>query len=426
MRVIITLSAVTAFFLCDLTLATPSPTSFRWPGNPRRPSKLNVQLGPRPYFLVNDMDEGPLKDKLASCSEGPFHTTPFTISHRGAALQFPEHTKEGILAAVRMGAGIIECDVTFTKDRKLVCRHSQCDLHQTTNILTKPELAAKCNQTFTPFNPATGAPASASCCTSDITLTEFQTLCGKMEANDLNATTIDQFIRGTPPFRTDLYATCGTLLTHRDYISLVEGLGLHLQFTPELKTPSVAMPYQGNYTQQHFAQDLLNDYKSAGIHPSRVWPQSFLIDDIFYWIAHEPAFGRQAIFLDSRVDTPEGYTNATSSLADLAKRGLRVIAPPFFALVKLDATNTTIVPSEYALAAKKAGLEIITWTLERSGFLNVKAGSGGYYYQYVAGVIDNDGDVFTVLDVLAREVGIRGIFTDWAATVTYYANCMGL
>ena len=32
----------------------------------------------------------------------------------------------------------------------------------------------------------------------------------------------------------------------------------------------------------------------------------------------------------------------------------------------------------------------------------------------------------TLLDVLARDVGIRGIFTDWAATVTYYANCMGL
>ena len=29
------------------------------------------------------------------------------------------------------------------------------------------------------------------------------------------------------------------------------------------------------------------------------------------------------------------------------------------------------------------------------------------------------------LDVLARKVGIIGIFSDWTATVTYYANCMG-
>ena len=30
------------------------------------------------------------------------------------------------------------------------------------------------------------------------------------------------------------------------------------------------------------------------------------------------------------------------------------------------------------------------------------------------------------LDVLAREVKILGIFSDWPATVTYYANCMGM
>jgi glycerophosphoryl diester phosphodiesterase len=34
--------------------------------------------------------------------------------------------------------------------------------------------------------------------------------------------------------------------------------------------------------------------------------------------------------------------------------------------------------------------------------------------------------MLVLLDVLARQVGIRGIFSDWPATVTYYANCMGL
>jgi glycerophosphoryl diester phosphodiesterase len=48
-----------------------------------------------------------------------------------------------------MGAGIVECDVTFTKDKELVCRHAQNDLHTTTNILATP-LAAKCVQPFTP------------------------------------------------------------------------------------------------------------------------------------------------------------------------------------------------------------------------------------------------------------------------------------
>ena len=31
-----------------------------------------------------------------------------------------------------------------------------------------------------------------------------------------------------------------------------------------------------------------------------------------------------------------------------------------------------------------------------------------------------------LLDVLAQDVGVKGVFSDWPATVTYYANCMGL
>jgi glycerophosphoryl diester phosphodiesterase len=31
-----------------------------------------------------------------------------------------------------------------------------------------------------------------------------------------------------------------------------------------------------------------------------------------------------------------------------------------------------------------------------------------------------------VLDVLAQDVGIRGIFSDWAATVSFYASCKNL
>ena len=34
--------------------------------------------------------------------------------------------------------------------------------------------------------------------------------------------------------------------------------------------------------------------------------------------------------------------------------------------------------------------------------------------------------MFKALDVLARKVEIIGIFSDWPATVTYYANCRGL
>ena len=100
----------------------------------------NIQLGTRPDYLIDDMADSTLKTKLESCKEGPFYRTDFSIGHRGAPMQYPEHTKESYIAAARMGAGIVECDVTFTNDKELVCRHSQCDLHTTTNILAKPQL----------------------------------------------------------------------------------------------------------------------------------------------------------------------------------------------------------------------------------------------------------------------------------------------
>jgi glycerophosphoryl diester phosphodiesterase len=376
-----------------------------------------VQLGPRPYYLVDDMDEGRLKRRLESCADDTIHRSDFSIGHRGAALQFPEHTRESYMAAARMGAGILECDVTFTKDRQLVCRHSQCDLHTTTNILAVPELAAKCTQPFTPADPAAGTPASAQCCTSDITLAEFKTLCGKMDAFDPNATTVEEFLGGTPTFRTDLYATCGTLLTHAESIELFDGLGA--KFTPELKEPSVPMPFEGDYTQEQYAQQMIDEYRAAGISPRRVFAQSFSLDDVLYWLAQEPSFGRQAVFLDDRVDAPGGYDEAVAGMPALAEQGVQIVAPPMWALVTLDDDNE-IVPSTYATAARDVDLDIITWTLERSGPL---ATGGGYYFQSVAGAIDNDGDVFKMLDALARKVGVLGVFSDWPATVTYYANC---
>lgn len=384
----------------------------------------SVQLGPRPFFLVDKMMPGELKNKLKHCSKGPFRKTDFSIGHRGAALQFPEHTKESYEAAARMGAGIVECDVTFTSDKALVCRHSQCDLHTTTNILSTP-LAAKCPVPFSPaeFDPITGVrtqAANAQCCTSNLTLTEFKSLKGKMDAFNPNAKTVEEFQDGTPNWRTDLYSSSGTLMTHAESIELFKKLDVKM--TPELKAPSVPMPFGGDYTQEDYAQQMLDEYKAAGVSPGKVWPQSFNLNDVLYWIEHEPSFGEQAVYLDERVDTPAGYAAAVAGMPDVAAQGVKIIAPPMWALVTLDAGNN-IVSSDYALAAKAAGLDIITWTLERSGLLTM---GGGYYYQSITPIVDHEGIAMNMLDVLAQEVGVLGVFSDWPATVTYYANCMNL
>lgn len=250
----------------------------------------SVQVGPRPYYLIQDMDDSALKTELQQCTNDPFSKTDFLIGHRGACMQFPEHTKESYIAAARMGAGIVECDVTFTKDKQLVCRHSQCDLHTTTSILAIPELAAKCSEPFTPaeIDPKTGQvlkQASAKCCTSDLTLEEFKMLSGKMDAANPNATTVEQYMNATASWRTDLYAAYGTLMTHAESIELFKALGVKM--TPEFKSPSVEMPYEGDYTQEAYAQQMIEEYKAADVAPENVFAQSFNLNDVFYWLKGE-------------------------------------------------------------------------------------------------------------------------------------------
>ncbi|MGO2374304.1 MAG: glycerophosphodiester phosphodiesterase family protein [Pseudoalteromonas prydzensis] len=380
----------------------------------------NIQLGARPDYLIDDMTTSALKTKLESCKDGPFYRTDFSIGHRGAPMQYPEHTQESYIAAARMGAGIVECDVTFTNDKELVCRHSQCDLHTTTNILAIPELAAKCSVPFTPADPNSGTPATAKCCTSDISLAEFLTLEGKMDGANTNATNVSDYMQGTPSWRTDLYATSGTLMTHKQSIALFKELGVKM--TPELKSPQVSMPFNG-MTQTQYAQKMLDEYTQMEVPANHVYPQSFNLADVKYWINTNPEFAAQSVYLDGR-DSNAGFdpNNAATwqpSMAELATDGVKIIAPPIWMLLTID-NNSNIVPSQYAIDAKAAGLNIIAWSLERSGPLNE---GGGYYYQSISDVIDNDGDMFTVVDVLAQEVGVMGIFSDWPATVSYYASC---
>jgi glycerophosphoryl diester phosphodiesterase len=401
----------------------------------------NIQVGPRPYYLVEKMTEGPLKTALQQCSEMQFRKTDFSIGHRGAALQFPEHTKEAYEAGARMGAGILECDVTFTNDGELVCRHAQCDLHTTTNILATP-LAAKCRVPFTPaeFDPITGArtkAATARCCTSDLTLEEFKSLKGKMDAFDPDATTVAEFLGGTPRFRTDLYATGGTLLSHKESIALLRILGT--KFTPELKgidldanrNPIVTENGgfgQSGLNQESYARKMIQDYIDAGVHPKDVFPQSFNRNDVVQWVKEFPEYGKQAVYLD---DVPTSFPNNPPTLEDftaLKAQGVNILAPAMPHLLTTNAANE-VIPSLYAQRAKQAGLQLISWTTERSGRIVedvLNDPSNHFYYQTTIPALTNDGDILNNIHALAQDVGIIGLFSDWPGTTTYYASCMGL
>lgn len=418
------LSLVSAFGTFDARILKETKKATKGMKDPKAPKapkgaqvakSYGVQIGTRPYFILDSMEESDLKDTLMECAETKmsFEPSDWSIGHRGACMQYPEHTLESYKAALIQGAGIVECDVTFTKDRELICRHAQCDLHTTTDVVTRPEMNAKCTVPYTPG----GSPV---CCASDFTLDEIKTLCAKMDSRDSSASDAEGYIGGVADYRTTLYSyECPKVPTHMESIELIQEYDA--KFTPELKTPSVEMPYEGEYTQEDYAQQMIDEYIAAGVAPEDVWPQSFLWSDAIYW--YENTDYKQAVALEGTYDAYAfNATGFSDHVSDIVAAGVPYLAPPMWMLLDLDADNS-MVASAYATYAKDAGFEIITWTLERSGPLVT---GGGWYYQSVTDVIDRDGDQFELLYALQTEVGIVGIFSDWPATTTFYANCMGL
>jgi glycerophosphoryl diester phosphodiesterase len=437
-------SIMLAAALC--ALASPS-FAYDRDDDDRDRGRVNVQLGPRPFYLVDRMSPGALKERLQKCEKGPFRQSDFSIGHRGAGLQLPEHTRESYEAAIVMGAGIVECDVTFTRDGELVCRHAENDLHTTTNILVTP-LASTCIKPFTPAtfdaNGKLVTPASAECRASALSLEEFRSLKGKMDTFNAAATTAQQFLGGTASWRTDLYNVVvaqpndgATLMTLRESIRLNKRNGV--KHTPELKSGVAATIASVFGSQENYAQALADVLHEEGVDPDDAWPQSFNVNDVLYWIART-RYGKQAVYLvdyDTVNDRPIVFDMKNNPITDpaeqlkffaeLRKRKVQVIAPAMPALLAVDGNR--VVPSKLARALQGMGYDIITWTFERSDLRQgALASRAGFYWDFdpTASVIKTDGDMYKALDVLAREVKILGIFSDWPATVTYYANCMGL
>lgn len=222
-----------------------------------------------------------------------------------------------------------------------------------------------------------------------------------------------RYLGGTAAFRTDLYATCATVVSHAESIELIKSR--NRMFTPELKTYE---PNEGMPTYDEIRSKMIEEYRMAGVAPSQVWPQSFNYPDVEYWIANESEFADQAVLLDGT------YTDGTGgglmdSFAMYKEAGVKILAPPMHMLVKVE--GDTYAPSNYAVQAKEMGFDMITWSLERTGPL---ANGGDFYYGTSSDFTMFDGDMLLLTHVLAKDVGVLGIFSDWPATTTFYANCM--
>ena len=114
------------------------------------------------------------------------------------------------------------------------------------------------------------------------------------------------------------------------------------------------------------------------------------------------------------------------AFVEVPNMGVNIIAPPMPVLLTSSADGQQITPSQYAHRARQAGLDLISWTTERSGRIveDVLEGGDTFYYQTTLDALTNDGDILRTIDVLAQDVGIIGLFSDWPATTTFYANCL--
>ena len=434
--------------LCGVVTAADAAEDNRGHQNGRK-DRESIQLGPRPFYLIQGMDEGPLKHRLIAVPRTDRSAAPTSRSGTAARrCSFPNTRRRHTRLGRARVPGSSSATSPLQGTAQLVCRHAENDLHTTTNIVVTP-LAEKCTKKFTPATfDVTGnrlTAASAECRTSDLTLAEFKTLTGKMDASNPNARTAAEFLGGTAPWRTELYTGRGTLMTFRESIELNKRLGV--KHTPELKE-SVVDPATGKKRidevfkfptsrtpQQNYAQAFADTLDQQDVKPRDAWPQSFNVEDVLYWI-DQTAYGKQAVYLldynatdpvnDIIIQPPYDAMDRMEYFKMLKKRGVRVIAPAMPALLALDA-NDRIVPSKLAKDLKAMGYELITWTFERAD-LRRGASQAGFYFDFdpQGKAIKKDSDMYKALDVLAREVKILGIFSDWPATVTYYANCMDL
>ena len=115
------------------------------------------------------------------------------------------------------------------------------------------------------------------------------------------------------------------------------------------------MPFDGDYTQEKYATQMLDAYKKVGVPPEDVYAQSFSLADILYWVKTEPAFAAQAVYLEERYEKqgldPNKPETWKPSMAELKASGVKILGPPIWVMLTLN-DNKEIVPSEYARAAK--------------------------------------------------------------------------
>ena len=501
-----TMVLLNVFVACTSSTNAARAHSTRWPADVKiKPSDAPGWLVERmfhsegvkcPWLSDDDAAHDPecqsresriseLRGAISTC-KAPLAKNVASIAHRGGPLVAPEETIASWTVGIEGGAGIIECDSSPTKDlygeELFVCRHSNCDMHFTTDIIANhPQLASKCSEPFTPANSTHAA--SAKCCTYDFDPSELRSLCSTMEQTiNTKATKPGEFLLGAPGFRSAAIAEaeCHPLVFLHEYISFAKLQGVST--IPELK--DTWTPGQAHFLAAHgkscrwladrFAKQVSQAFPKAQMRAG--WTTAAMAGELaimqtfdhrvaaywksgqyksipveFMWLTYKG--GTATSDCVGKEQLVQADCGTSDILHGLAKAGVEMLSPPVG--YYLGNNGHSLVASEPAKKLKELASSyrnnsadnyetptLGSWSLERSGCNDGAAGSlqpgtigpCGFYYDTtpsaseLPGVADvsafQHSDELVALDVMFKEVGIVGIFSDFPATVSAYANCV--
>ncbi|AXT63189.1 glycerophosphodiester phosphodiesterase [Aquimarina sp. AD10] len=207
--------------------------------------------------FLDDYTGGPTPDKK-----------PLIIAHRGAQSLLPEHTLQGYVKAIELGADFIEPDLVLTKDGHLVVRHEPmlsgttnvADLPEFTNLKTTKELDGKMVTDWFAI---------------DFTLAQIKTLKARQAFGSRPKDFDDQF--DIPTFEEVI------LLAKKQSIKGGKTIGIY----PEIKHPL----FHNNFFGTHVMENkLLYTLKKAGLNRKNapVFVQCFEVEPLQYINSKSP------------------------------------------------------------------------------------------------------------------------------------------
>jgi len=248
------------------------------------------------------------------------------------------------------------------------------------------------------------------CRTSDITLAEFKTLRARWMHRTREHAASPSISAAPPTFApTSMPAHQRHAHDHKESIALFKKLGVKM--TPELKSASVPMPYDsdgdgvGDYTQEAYAQQMIDEYKAMACARATCGRSPSTSATCATGSPTNP-HSAAGVYLDD-ANIPASCRVPPNCKATRTKHQRRRAADVCAARCRQRRQDRPL-----GLCTQRQGRRARHHHLD-AGTLGILAdGNNGYYYQTVDSAITREGDVMTVLDVLAKDVGILGIFSD--------------